>query len=87
MFEPLLYVFLILFWLSVQISIKDFIIACKSDHFGATFICQCIVCMRIGGDDADAVDKSERFDDEDDCGGGVFDDEDGYGGGSVDEED
>ena len=39
------------------------------------------------GDDADAVDKSERFDDEDDCGGGVFDDEDGYGGGSVDEED
>jgi len=43
--------------------------------------------MRIGGDDADAVDKSERFDDEDDCGGGVFDDEDGYGGGSVDEED
>ena len=55
--------------------------------FQATFICQCIVCMRIGGDDADAVDKSERFDDEDDCGGGVFDDEDGYGGGSVDEED
>ena len=53
--------------------------------FRATFICQCIVCMRIGGDDA--VDKSERFDDEDDCGGGVFDDEDGYGGGSVDEED
>ena len=37
MFEPLLYVFLILFWLSVQISIKDFIIACKSDHFPSHF--------------------------------------------------
>ena len=90
MFEPLLYVFLILFWLSVQISIKDFIIACKSDHFPSHFHLS-VHCLHENWlemrDDADAVDKSERFDDEDDCGGGVFDDEDGYGGGSVDEED